>query len=453
MQRYNASSPTTGATWPPGVTAWSASTATACCPSPGGVRRRPSRRCSDGSRPTPPRPTQAMLALDFAGGDRGGRRTSSTRSNLYVTEQAPWKCSPRTRRRSRGCHDRALRRSARRCARSRCCYHAGDAEGHDRAVGAARRRRRARLAPTSASRRGSLGPAARRAPRSTKGATAVPAPRGTRAGVTDGPTRARGGPAKGTRERPPLPEPLRIAGDRHPLPPRHRRRRREATGSSSTRRWPRRRRSASRASCRSAATCRARAGRSRRAAGTTTLVAAVALHPNEAPRIGGRSSRRLRRRRYAEIAALAGDRGRRAVGRDRARLLPHRRGRPRRPGGVVPRAHRARRSGSDKALVIHDRDAHDDVLRVLEDEGAARAASSSTASPATPRWPRTATERGWYLLLRRHRDVQERDRRCARRWRSCRSTGCWSRPTRRTSRRCRTAGGRTRRTWCRSPCA
>ncbi len=51
----------------------------------------------------------------------------------------------------------------------------------------------------------------------------------------------------------------------------------------------------------------------------------------------------------------------------------------------------AKRHG--KALVIHDRDAHADVLRVLKEEGAP-SARSSTATPATPRWPNSAPAPG-----------------------------------------------------------
>ena len=71
--------------------------------------------------------------------------------------------------------------------------------------------------------------------------------------------------------------------------------------------------------------------------------------------------------------------------RDRARLLPHRR----RTAGAQQeesfRAHIAMAKRHGKALVIHDRDAHDDVLRVLDEEGA----------PDTRRLP---------LLLRRRGD-------------------------------------------------
>ena len=49
-----------------------------------------------------------------------------------------------------------------------------------------------------------------------------------------------------------------------------------------------------------------------------------------------------------------------------------------------------------KTLVIHDRDAHDDVLRILDDEGAPDA-WSSTASPATRTMARQCVDRGWVL--------------------------------------------------------
>ena len=55
--------------------------------------------------------------------------------------------------------------------------------------------------------------------------------------------------------------------------------------------------------------------------------------------------------------------------RDRPRLLPHRARGHGRPGGSF-RAHIEIAKRHGKALVIHDRDAHADVLRVLEEEGA-----------------------------------------------------------------------------------
>ena len=105
----------------------------------------------------------------------------------------------------------------------------------------------------------------------------------------------------------------------------------------------------------------------------------------------------------------------------------------------------------DKTLVIHDRDAHDDVLRVIDEEGAPERwvmhcfsgdADFARRLPGPRRLP----------VLRRHGHLQER-RQPARRARGRRRwTGSWSRPTRRTSPRCRTAAGPTRPTSCRSPC-
>ena len=70
--------------------------------------------------------------------------------------------------------------------------------------------------------------------------------------------------------------------------------------------------------------------------------------------------------------------------RDRPRpLRGRRRRRPDGAGGVVP-AHIAIAKDTGKAVMIHDREAHEDVLRVLEERGRAGAGRSSTASPATP---------------------------------------------------------------------
>ena len=96
------------------------------------------------------------------------------------------------------------------------------------------------------------------------------------------------------------------------------------------------------------------------------------------------------------------------------------------------RAHIAIAKRYGKALVIHDRDAHADILRVLDDEGAPGHASSCTASPATRRSPRECVERGLPAQLRRHRHLQERAA-AARGGRGhAAGRGCWSRPTRRS---------------------
>jgi TatD DNase family protein len=96
------------------------------------------------------------------------------------------------------------------------------------------------------------------------------------------------------------------------------------------------------------------------------LVAGVALHPNEAPRLAsaGRLDEAL-----DEIEALAASSDRvRAVGE--TGLDYYRTG----ADGRSAQHHSFRRhidlaKRLDRTLVIHDRDAHDDILRVLDDEG------------------------------------------------------------------------------------
>jgi TatD DNase family protein len=95
------------------------------------------------------------------------------------------------------------------------------------------------------------------------------------------------------------------------------------------------------------------------------VVAAVALHPNEAPRLAalGELDAAL-----AEIDALAGDPAVRAVGEtglDHFRTGPDGRDVQR----ASFRAHIAMAKAHDRTLVIHDRDSHEDVLAVLESEG------------------------------------------------------------------------------------
>jgi len=94
------------------------------------------------------------------------------------------------------------------------------------------------------------------------------------------------------------------------------------------------------------------------------LIAGVALHPNEAPRVGDLDAA------MAEIEALAGAHDKvRAVGE--TGLDHFRTGEE----GLAVQQESFRRhidlaKRLDKTLVIHDRDAHDEVLRILDDEGA-----------------------------------------------------------------------------------
>ncbi len=104
------------------------------------------------------------------------------------------------------------------------------------------------------------------------------------------------------------------------------------------------------------------------AAGThDALVAGVAIHPNEAPRLAaaGRLEEAL-----DEIERLASSSDRvRAVGETGLDYFRTR------EDGVAAQHHSFRRhiemaKRLGRTLVIHDRDAHDDVLRILDEEGA-----------------------------------------------------------------------------------
>jgi TatD DNase family protein len=96
------------------------------------------------------------------------------------------------------------------------------------------------------------------------------------------------------------------------------------------------------------------------------LVAGVALHPNEAPRLAAAGDLDAA---LARIDSLVGSSERvRAVGEsgldyfrtgDKGRAAQH----------ASFRAHIAMAKRHDRTLVIHDRDAHDDVLRLLDEEG------------------------------------------------------------------------------------
>ena len=93
------------------------------------------------------------------------------------------------------------------------------------------------------------------------------------------------------------------------------------------------------------------------------LDATVALHPNEAPLLGGKLDAAL-----AEIDVLAARpdvRGIGETGLDYFRTPPERREEQQRSF----RAHIEIAKRHEKALVIHDRDAHDDILRILVEEG------------------------------------------------------------------------------------
>ncbi|MFY1696039.1 TatD family hydrolase [Solwaraspora sp. WMMA2101] len=99
------------------------------------------------------------------------------------------------------------------------------------------------------------------------------------------------------------------------------------------------------------------------AARVPAVVATVALHPNEAPRLADLDEAL---RAIESLAAADAVRGVGETGLDHFRTGPD---------GLAAqqasfRAHIAIAKRYGKPLVIHDRDAHADVLRVLDDEGA-----------------------------------------------------------------------------------
>jgi TatD DNase family protein len=96
------------------------------------------------------------------------------------------------------------------------------------------------------------------------------------------------------------------------------------------------------------------------------IVAGVALHPNEAPRLAGEGALDAA---WQEVAALARSPHVRAVGEtglDFYRTPPE--GRPVQEDSFRRHVRLAVELG--KTLVIHDRDAHRDVLRVMDEEDA-----------------------------------------------------------------------------------
>ena len=117
--------------------------------------------------------------------------------------------------------------------------------------------------------------------------------------------------------------------------------------------------------------------------------AAVALHPNEAGR-GAATDEALR-----EIEALAALPHVRAVGEtglDHFRTGPEGRA----PQEESFRAHIAIAKRTGTALVIHDRDAHDDVVRVLDEEGAPEHVVFHCFSGGAA-LARLCTDRGWVM--------------------------------------------------------
>ncbi len=123
-----------------------------------------------------------------------------------------------------------------------------------------------------------------------------------------------------------------------------------------------------------------------------SVVAAVALHPNEAPRLAAAGTFDDA---FAEIVTLAADPRVVAVGE--TGLDHFRTG----PEGLAAQEesfarHIALAKQLDKALVIHDRDAHEDVVRVLLAEGAPDRVVFHCFSGGTELAAQCA-ENGWFM--------------------------------------------------------
>lgn len=122
------------------------------------------------------------------------------------------------------------------------------------------------------------------------------------------------------------------------------------------------------------------------------LLGAVALHPNEAPLLAAKGELNAA---LAEIAAIAEQPRIRAVGEtglDYYRTDES--GRPAQQASFREHIELAKRLG--KALQIHDRDAHDDVLRILAEQGAPEHTVLHCFS-GDMTMARTCVERGYYL--------------------------------------------------------
>jgi TatD DNase family protein len=160
----------------------------------------------------------------------------------------------------------------------------------------------------------------------------------------------------------------------------------------------------------------------------SAVLAAVALHPNEAPRLSDLDEA------LREIEALAARprvRGIGETGMDTFRTGDE--GRAAQEESF--RAHIAIAKRHRKALIIHDREAHDDVLRILDAEGAPDTVVLHCFS-GDAEFAAACVRRGFYLSFAGTVTFASAAGLRAAAWR----------PTRRTSRRCRTGGGRTRRT-------
>jgi TatD DNase family protein len=119
------------------------------------------------------------------------------------------------------------------------------------------------------------------------------------------------------------------------------------------------------------------------------VLATVAIHPNEAPRLSDLDEAL---REIEELAGRPRVRGLGETGLDTFRTGDE--GRAAQEAGF--RAHIAIAKKTGKALIIHDRDAHQDVLRVLDSEGAPSTVVLHCFS-GDAEFARECIRRGYYL--------------------------------------------------------
>ena len=122
--------------------------------------------------------------------------------------------------------------------------------------------------------------------------------------------------------------------------------------------------------------------------------AAVALHPNEAPRIHAEHGLSVLQGAWRQIAEMAADPHVVAIGETGMDFY-----RTDASGRAAQeesfRRHIEIAKGVDKALVIHDRDAHGDILRIADDAGPPSRVVMHCFS-GDPAFASEVSERGWY---------------------------------------------------------
>ena len=128
---------------------------------------------------------------------------------------------------------------------------------------------------------------------------------------------------------------------------------------------------------------------------TPEVVAAVALHPNDVPRIVARQGREGLDRALGRIEELATDPAVRAVGETGLDYYRTREAADQALQHESFRRHIDIAKRLDRTLVIHDREAHADILRILEEEGAPDRVVFHCFS-GDAEMARYCAEHGWY---------------------------------------------------------